>query len=146
MLQKFRNAASHALMLGVEATGAFLAGSGAAVALFLGKLFAAAALAAITLGIFLRLASRRRKMPAEPAPAPPWLQFACALLALVETAALTEATNLPVRGIQPGFQKSNWILVLAALAALYLIQLRFFRSLRARRAEPSADQADRSAA
>jgi hypothetical protein len=128
MLQKFRSAIGNALMTGLEIVGVAISGSGTVVAIVLGKLFAAAVLAAITLGVFLRLAMRGGQRPAEPPPTPR-IKLACALLSLIEVAILTEATNLPVRLAQPGFEKSNWLIVIAALAVIYLVQVRFFRSV-----------------
>ncbi len=133
MLQKFRSAIGNALMIGLEIAGVAISSSGAVVAIVLGKLFAAAVLAAITLGIFLRLAGRGGQPPPEPAPMPARIKLGCALLSLIEVAVLTEATNLPVRLAQPGFEKSNWLIVLAALAVIYFVQLRFFRSVLAKR-------------
>lgn len=116
-------------MLGLEVAGLVVSASGAAVTVFFGKLFAAAVLGALALGFFLRLAGRRGLPPAEPLPTPPWIQFMCAFLAIVEVAVLTEATNLPVRLSQPDFEKTNWLLVLVALLTMYFIQLRFLRSV-----------------
>lgn len=133
MLQKFRSAIGSALMAGLEIVAVAISGSGTVIAIVLGKLFAAAVLAAITLGVFLRLAGRGGQRPPEPATVPPRIKLGCALLTLVEVAVLTEATNLPVRLAQPGFEKSNWLIVIAALAVIYWVQLGFFRSMLAKR-------------
>jgi hypothetical protein len=133
VLQKLRNAIGNAIMTGLEVTGSVVSLSGAAVAIVLGKLFAATVLAALTLGIFLRLSGRRKPPREEPLPTPPSIQFASAFLSVVEVAVLTEATNLPVRLIQPGFEKMNWLLVILALLVMYFIQVRFFRSVLVKR-------------
>lgn len=133
MLTKLRTTVRNTAMFGLELVGLTISCSGTAIAIIFGKLFAAAILMALTLGIFLRLAGRRGPPPvALPSPSP-WLQVACAFLSLVEVSALTEATNLPVRFNQTDFDKSNWALVVVALVVIYLIQIRLFRSLAQKR-------------
>lgn len=118
-------------MLVIEGAGFFVSISGAVFAIVLGKLFAAAVLAAITLGIFLRLVGRRKTIPVESNSfkIPPWVKFFCAFLSVIEVAVLTEATNLPVRLYQQGFEKFNWLLVILALLVMYVIQVNFFSSV-----------------
>lgn len=103
------------------------------IALAVGKAALAVVLALIGLGIWIRLARHRRAAP-MPGPAIPWgpgmvLSGLAALLAAVETAALVEATGLPVRQLQPGFAPSNWVWVLGALALLFWGQRAFLRRL-----------------
>lgn len=131
MLQKVRNAIGNTIMLVIEGAGFFVSISGAVFAIVLGKLFAAAVLAAITLGIFLRLVGRRKTIPVETNSfqTPPWVKFSCAFLSVIEVAVLTEATNLPVRLYQQDFEKFNWLLVVLALLVMYVIQVNFFSSV-----------------
>lgn len=134
VLKKTRQAIGQGILVIIELAGLVLSLSGAAVALFLGKLFAAAVLGVLTLGVFLRLAGRRDKIKIiEPKPTPPWIHFISAALAVVEVSILAEATNLPVRYNQPGFEKVNWLLVCLALLAMFYIQIIFLRSAMGRR-------------
>ena len=131
MLLKIRNAIGNTFMFVIEGAGFFVSISGAVFAIVLGKLFAAAVLAAITLGIFLRLVGRRKPIPVETNSfqTPPWVKFSCAFLSVIEVAVLTEATNLPVSLYQQGFEKLNWLLVILALLVMYVIQVNFFSSV-----------------
>lgn len=134
MLMKIRSGLRATAMVTLEVAGLAASSCGAAITLFFGKLFAAAILGVLALGIFLRLTGRRRPPPADAPVTSPWLQLACALLSLLEVAGLAEASNLPVRFNQPDFEKSNWLLVVVALLVIYFIQLRFLRSVLKRNA------------
>jgi ABC-type Na+ efflux pump permease subunit len=116
-------------MIGVELAGFVASLAGTTLSIVFGKLLAALVLAAVAVGIFLRLAGRRKQAPVANFAMPPWLQATCAFLSVIEVGLLTEATNLPVRLNQPDFEKINWLFVLLALLALYFIQLRFFHSI-----------------
>ena len=59
----------------------------------------------------------------------PWLKLICVFLSLIEVAILTEATNLPVRLNQAGFEKQNWVLIVLALLIMYFLQMRFFSTV-----------------
>ncbi|SFD74479.1 hypothetical protein SAMN04489710_105303 [Paracidovorax konjaci] len=95
----------------------------ASAALAVGKVALAGLLALVGLGICVRLARHRRAAAGTvPAVAPgraAALSVAAALLAVLEAALLVEATGLPVRHGQPGFEPSNWAWVLGALAVLF---------------------------
>ncbi|MDA8523279.1 hypothetical protein [Acidovorax sp. NCPPB 4044] len=95
----------------------------ASAALALGKVALAALLALVGFGICVRLARHRRAVACTvPAVAPGRavaLSVAAAVLAVLESALLVEATGLPVRHDQPGFEPSNWAWVLGALAVLF---------------------------
>ncbi len=132
-----RRKAADTLLLAADAAGLLLSGSGAAVVAFFGKVFLAVVLGALALGFFLRLVSRRHRPPAAPAPTPLWGRAAAAMLAAAEVAVLVEATDLPVRFHQPGFQLYHWLLVLAVLVMAYRVQLWGWRAaVAARRAPP----------
>jgi hypothetical protein len=133
MLPVLRRKVVDGLLVAADVAGLLACGAGASVVLLLGKLMLAAVLAALALGFFLRLAGRRRPPPLAPARPPAWYYGASALLAAVEVALLVEATKLPVRFDQPGFERWHWGLVLAALAVAYLVQLQIFRALGSRR-------------
>jgi hypothetical protein len=129
MLQKLRQGMRGAVLTAIDAAGMIGSGSAGAVALVFGKLFAAAVLFALTLGLFLRIAGRRK--PARPAPpaTPLRARLACAVLAIAEVTLLVESTNLPVRAWEAGFEKHNWALVAAALVVLYVVQLPLCRAM-----------------
>jgi hypothetical protein len=129
MLATVKHSIRSALLVTLEGAGALASVIGAPIALFLGKLFLAAILAAVALGIFLRFAGRRAVPAPAPLPAPWWAVSGSAAASLVEVAALVEATQLPVRFDQPGFSQWNWVLVLAALGIAYALQLRLLKGL-----------------
>jgi hypothetical protein len=129
MLATVKRSIQSALLVTLEGAGALASVIGAPIALALGKLFLAAILAAIALGIFLRFAGRRAAPAPMPSPTPWWLVSCNALASLVEVAALVEATKLPVRFDQPGFSPWNWALVLVALWVAYALQARLLKRL-----------------
>jgi len=103
------------------------------IALAVGKAALAGVLALIGLGIWIRLARRRRaaRMPGPAIPLGPGMVLSglAALGAAVETAVLVEATGLPVRQLQPGFAPSNWAWVPGTLAVLFWGQRALLRRL-----------------
>jgi hypothetical protein len=116
---------------GLAAVGS---GAGAAIALATGKLLLAGLLAMITCSIAVRLLLRRRRADQQRPPRPAlWMQAASGLGAALLCAALVEAVKLPVRYDQPGFERSNWLIVLAALVLLYATLLGLLRRLAVRR-------------
>lgn len=117
-------------VLWLAAEGAGFLGSlfGAAVVAFLGKLMLAVVLGAVSLGFFLRLSGRRAPPVPAPLPTPSWCYWVSGLLSLLEVAALTEATNLPVRFYQPGFEPWHWVLVVAAFLVAFIVQVQLLRS------------------
>ena len=129
MLKKLRSGIRDAVLTGIDAAAMIGSGSAGALALVFGKVFAAAVLFALTLGLFLRIAGRRK--PPRPAPpaTPLRARLACAVLTIAEVTLLVESTNLPVRTWEAGFEKHNWALVAAALIVLYIVQLPLFRAM-----------------
>jgi len=121
------------LFVVANGAGMVLSLCGASVVALLGKLMLAVVLAAIALGFFLRLSGRRRNVEREPARAPGWCYAAAGALASFEVALLTEATDLPVRFSQPGFEFHHWLLVLVALAVAFMVHMQIFRSITRRR-------------
>jgi hypothetical protein len=105
MLVALKRKAGEALLVGIDIAGMVLSISCAAVVAFVGKLMFSVVLLAVAVGFFLRLSGRRKGV--VPAPAPAWARPVAALFAAVEVTALTEATNLPVRFNQPGFE--HWL-------------------------------------
>jgi hypothetical protein len=116
----------------IEVAGALASLSGATAALVLGKVLLAIVLAALALGFFLRFTGRRAKAVSAPAPTPPWVFASSVVLSLIEVAALVEATNLPVRFNQPGFEKQHWLSVLLALIVAFVVQVQLFRALQSK--------------
>jgi hypothetical protein len=122
-----------------DAAGLLLSVSGAAVAAVLGKLIVGVVLGAVALGFLLRLKGRRRRgASVAPAKMPGWVRPVAFALAVVEVAALVEATNLPVRFSQEGFAYGHWYLLALAFLALYLLQVGTLGRLAARRGAASA--------
>jgi hypothetical protein len=115
--------AGQAFLAGADIAGMVLSFSGAAVVAFVGKLMLSVVLLAISLGFFLRLSGRRRVVVA-PRPLPRWSRPAACGFAVLEVAALTEATDLPVRFHQAGFETWHWGLVVVALLAAYALNMR----------------------
>ena len=101
--------------------------SGTAAALVFGKVLLAVALGAFALGAFFRLSSRRRQRQAIDDRDPAWLAPVASLITVVECALLVEATDLPVRFSQPGFQVHHWLFVLAFLIVAFVAQSRLIR-------------------
>lgn len=116
-----------------DVAGLVLSASGASVVVILGKLMLAVVLGAIALGFFLRLAGRRRQPSFAPARTPAWCYFASVVLAAVEVALLVEATTLPIRFHQSGFEPWHWVLVVAALVVAYVVHMQVFRYFTGRR-------------
>ena len=112
-----------------DTAGIFLSGFGAITVALLGKVMLAVVLGAIALGFFLRLVGRRGVRAAEAPRLGLRYQVPSALVAAVEVALLTEATNLPVRFDQPGFQAWHWGLVLVALVVAYAFNMLVCRRL-----------------
>lgn len=128
-LPTFKRKITDLLLAGLDAFGMITFASGAAAVAFLGKVMRAVVLAAIALGCFLRLTNRRRVHVAVPAPLPAWIRAAAAGSSLVVVGVLVEATNLPVRFDQTGFEAWHWVLVAVALAVAYSLFSRVFRSV-----------------
>jgi hypothetical protein len=103
-----------------DVAGLVVGASGATVVAFFGKLAAAVVLGAVALGFFLRLSSRRRTEASAPrVSVPVWLRVLAAGVSGVLVAALVEATDLPVRFHQPGFDAWHWAVVIVALVVAY---------------------------
>ena len=128
MLVGLKRKAGEALLVGADIAGMVLSVSGAAVVAFLGKVMLSVVLLAVALGFFLRLSGRRKVV--LPPPAPGWARPAAGLLSVLEVAALTEATDLPVRFHQSGFEPWHWALVVVALVVAYALNMRLFAAIR----------------
>ena len=118
-----------ALLTGVDILGLVLSVSGASVVALLGKAMLAVVLFAIALGFFLRISGRRKGVVKSKPSLPSWTRLASGLLAAAETAMLVEATNLPVRFHQPGFEPWHWVLVVVALWVAYALHMRLLAAL-----------------
>jgi hypothetical protein len=116
-----------------DVAGLVLSASGASVVAIFGKLMLAVVLGAIALGFFLRLAGRRRQAAFAQARTPGWCYVASVVLAAVEVALLVEATNLPIRFGQSGFELWHWALVVVALVVAHVVHMQIFRYLIRRR-------------
>ncbi len=119
---------SRALLV-VEAAGTLASVAGAPLAAVTGKLYLAALVALFGLGCglrFVRLRQSLRQIDHEAGAvsqaAPVWLTPVVGLLSVVEVAVLVEATHLPVRADQAGFDTSHWWWVLAGFGVLFWLQ------------------------
>lgn len=133
MLLTFKRKVADGFAVVADVAGLVLSASGASVVAVLGKLMLAVVLGAIALGFFLRLAGRRRQHSFAPARAPAWCYVASVVLAAVEGALLVEATNLPIRFYQAGFEPWHWVLVVVALVVAYVVHMQVFRSFTRKR-------------
>ena len=129
MLLALKRKIADGVLVVADVGGMLLSASGATVVAFLGKLMLAVILGALALGFFLRLVGRRQTMSVASAKPPGWCRVAAALLAAVEVALLAEATNLPIRFDQPGFQSQHWLLVVFALVVAYAVHMQIFRAV-----------------
>jgi hypothetical protein len=127
---------SNGFLVAIDSAGMVFSLSGASVVAVLGKLMLAVVLGALALGFFLRLSGRRAPARSFAPPTPRWYYVAAAFLSVLEVTLLTEATDLPVRFYQPGFELQHWILVAAALGVAFIVQVQLIRSIfRSRRIE-----------
>ena len=138
MLAAFRKRFSGALAYALDGAGFVASLTGASVSLFFGKLFASALFVLLALGVLIRFARRRRGETKVEQQSPVWISLVCGILAVVETAVVVEATNLPVRFDQSGFEKSNLLLVVAILLVLFYTQRYVLRRLLAKWSTASA--------
>ncbi|MGE0331996.1 MAG: hypothetical protein AB7P37_15060 [Ramlibacter sp.] len=132
-LAALRRSMADSVMIAADCIGFVLSLCGACVVAFLGKLMIAAILAAVSLGFFLRLVGRRGTESNVRTRTPKWCHGLAGVLSIAETALLVEATQLPVRFHQEGFETWHWLLVLAAWLVTYAIQLKLFRAVAWRR-------------
>ena len=114
---------------------AALAGSlaGASLSFIFGRVAVAVLLAAVAVGIFFRFNSRAKGAATTEAALPLWVKTTSTILAALETGALVEAVNLPVRYDQPGFEMYHWALVGITFLALYFLQFQVLKRLVKRR-------------
>jgi len=138
MLSAFRKRLAGGLALAFDGVGFVASLAGASVSLFLGKLFASALFAVLAVGILNRFVRQRRGEAKEEQQSPIWIPLLCGALAIVETAIVVEALNLPVRFDQSGFEKSNWLLVTALLLVFFYGQRYVFHRLRSKEGAASA--------
>ncbi len=138
MLSAFRKRIAGGLASAIDGVGFVASLAGASASLFLGKLFASALFVLLALGVLNRFVRRRHGETKEEQQSPVWISLVCAVLATVETAVVVEALNLPVRFDQPGFEKSNWLLVAAVLLFLFYAQRYVLRRLLAKGSTASA--------
>lgn len=129
MLPALRQKISDGLLIAADGAGMVLSLCGATMVAFLGKLMLAIVLGVVALGFFLRLSGRRKGERATSARIPSWCYVAAGVLASVEVALLVEATDLPVRYSQPGFELHHWLLVLFALGVAFVVHMQIFRSV-----------------
>ena len=129
MLLALKRKVADGLLVVADVGGMLLSASGATVVAVLGKLMLAVVLGAIALGFFLRLVGRRQHASMAPAKTPTWCYWAAVFLAMVEVALLAEATDLPIRFYQAGFQLQHWLLVAFALVVAYALHMQIFRSI-----------------
>ena len=127
LLQRIRTRVQTAWSTALEGVALLVSASGSAAALVFGKALLAIALGAFAFGAFLRLSSRRRQSTPLERQGPAWLAPVTGLVTMIECAVLVEATDLPVRFSQPGFQAYHWLFVLAFMIVAYVGQSRLIR-------------------
>jgi hypothetical protein len=120
---RFRSAISAKIELLAEGLALALSASGALTAAIFGKLLLGLLLGCIAVGFVLRLKTRRttKGQAAATAPTLP-AKLTTAVLSFAETAAAVEASNLPVRFDQEGFQFIHWALLAVFFIVAYLLQ------------------------
>jgi hypothetical protein len=133
MLGTFKQRMLEGALASLEAIGFIASLAGASVSLFLGKFFAAVLFVLLAVGVLNRFVRRRRGDLAEEQRTPVWVLVTCLVLSIIEAGVVVEASNLPVRFNQPGFEKSNWLFVAALLLVFFFGQRYLFRRLLARR-------------
>jgi len=133
MLAAVRKSVANKIEVLLEVVGLLASLSGATLAAVFGRLTIALVLGAVVLGFFFRLTGRRRIAQHARPPEPAWIYVAASVAALVEVAAVVEATNLPVRFYQEGFVLLHWAIVLVGLGVAFWLQLWLFRVIAARR-------------
>lgn len=137
MLIKFRKKVVDGMLAVADIAGVLLAGSGAVVVIFLGKLMLAVVFGAISVGFFLRLVGRRKPQSDPLRNMGLRCHIPSAIIAVIEVAVLVEAANFPVRFSQPGFEPWHWILVAMAFVAAYSFNMWLCKILvRRRRVAP----------
>ena len=120
MLQRLKSKIFEKLGLVLD-LAAFLGTSGGAIVGGLrGKIPVALFLCVCAFAFFLRVTSQAQKI-SKPRTAPGWVIVSNVALSIVSVAFLVEATNLPVRFTQDGFEYWHWALVLVALVALFAL-------------------------
>ena len=119
MLSTFKRRVLDGLLASLEVFGFVGSLAGASVSLFLGKFFAAVLFVLLAVGVLNRFVRRRRGELLEEQRAPAWVLVICVVLSIIEAGIVVEASNLPVRFNQEGFDKSNWLFVAALLLALF---------------------------
>ncbi len=95
-------------------------GGGSVICFAVGKVVVGLILACVTAAVVMRLLWRRRRADRTKSQdrLPVWAQLVAAFVALVGSAVTVEMTKLPVRFDQPGFEMSNWLIVILAIALL----------------------------
>lgn len=132
MLSRIRKAIAARFEALAEIAGLLLSLGGTAVASLLGKLLLAVILGTIGMGIFFRLAGRRKKArEGAEQREPSWLAPMASVVALIETAVLADAIGMPLRFHQPGFALYHWLIIAVAGLAAAWLQLQLFRRVRA---------------
>jgi hypothetical protein len=133
MFVTLRTAVAKRIELLADLGGIGLSLSGATAAAVFGKVLLAVVLGALALGFFLRISGRRVAGDPSALRTPRWVLAVSGLLLLVEVGVLVEATNLPARFTQDGFELLHWALVLLAFIVAFFIQVRVLRSVVMRR-------------
>jgi flagellar biogenesis protein FliO len=133
MLSTFRQRLAGVVALAFDGVLFVASLAGASISLFLGKLFACVLFVLLAVGVLNRFVRRRHGDMNEGQRSPIWVSLVCVGLSVVETGAIVEAMNMPVRFDQVGFEKSNLLLVVALLFVLFYGQRYVFLRLLNRR-------------
>jgi len=129
VLSEIRKSFAAKVEVALESAGFLLSLFGASLAAAFGRFLVALLLAALALGLGLRLVGRQRLASKLEPKVSGWARAAILCFSLVEVAVLVEATDTPVRFHQEGFSYVHWALVLVAVALVYFVQVRVFAAL-----------------
>ena len=127
MFSAVRKSLAAKVEVAVESAAFLLSLFGASLAAAFGRFLLALLLAALALGMGLRLVGRQRPPSRWEPKVSGWARATILVFSLVEVAALSEVAGVPVH--QEGFFNAHWAPVLVAVAVAYFVQFRAFHAM-----------------
>lgn len=137
MFVELRKSVVARVEIALESAGFLLSLFGASLAAAFGRFLVAVLLAALALGVGLRLVGRQRPAATSRPKVPWWVKASSMVLSIVEVAVVVEATDTPDRFHREGFSYAPWVLVLIAIVVAYLIQVRAIAAISRRALKPA---------